>query len=45
VAILEDQEYAGLMKKKAGMQKTKFGDAYDPGHFESIDKLSQINLK
>jgi hypothetical protein len=45
VAMLENQEYAGLMKKKAGMQKTKFGDAFDERHVESIKKLSQANLK
>jgi hypothetical protein len=33
------------MKKKAGMPKTKFGDAYQPEHAESINKLSLENLK
>jgi arylformamidase len=45
VAILEDQEYADLIEKKAGMQKTKFGDAFDPLHVESINKHSLENLK
>jgi hypothetical protein len=45
VAILEDKEYAGLLKRKAGMQKTKFGDAFNPTHVETIEKLSQANLK
>jgi hypothetical protein len=45
VAMLEDQEYAGLMKKKADMQKTKFGDAFNARHVESIKQLSQANLK
>ena len=44
VAMLEDNEYDELMKKKADMAKTKFGDAIDPAHVESINKLSQVNL-
>jgi arylformamidase len=44
VAILEDKDYAALMKKKADLPKTKFGDAYDPGHVESINKFSKANL-
>ena len=44
VAIVDDKEYAELMKKKAHMQKTKFGDAIDPAHMKSINKLSQKNL-
>jgi len=32
------------MAKKAILPKTKFGDAYDPRHGESINKLSQANL-
>ena len=34
-----------LMKKKASMPKTKFGDAYDPAHVESIRKLSDLDLR
>ena len=45
VAILEDKAYADLMKKKADMPKTKFGDGYQPAHVESINKLSMENLK
>jgi arylformamidase len=45
VAILDDQEYAELLKKKASMQKTKFGDAYNPGHVDNINILSQANMK
>ena len=33
-----------LMKKKAGMPKTKFGDAFQPEHVDSINKLSMENL-
>ncbi len=33
------------MEKKAAMPKTKFGDAFDPKHVESINKLSQANLE
>jgi hypothetical protein len=45
VAILDDKEYAGLMKKKAGMQKTKFGDAYDPAHVDQINVLTKANME
>jgi hypothetical protein len=41
VAFVDDQEYAALMTKKAGMPKTKFGDAYNPTHVERLDKLTQ----
>jgi hypothetical protein len=44
VAIVEDDEYEALMAKKAGLPKTKFGDAFDPKHVESINTLSQANL-
>jgi hypothetical protein len=45
VAILEDGEYADAMKKKADMAKTRFGDAYHPGHTDSINKLTAENMK
>ena len=45
VAIVDDAEYESLMAKKAAMPKTKFGDAYQPGHVESINKLSKENMK
>jgi hypothetical protein len=32
------------MTKKAGMPKTKFGDAFNPAHTESLNRLSQANL-
>ena len=44
VAMLDDNEYAELMKKKASLPKTKFGDAYDPSHVERLNALSQANL-
>ncbi|MCJ7551864.1 MAG: cyclase family protein [Anaerolineae bacterium] len=37
VAFVEDDEYDELMAKKAAMPQTKFGDAYDPAHLESLD--------
>jgi kynurenine formamidase len=44
VAFVEDGEYEALMKKKAAMPKTKFGDAYEPLHVERINALSRANL-
>jgi arylformamidase len=44
VAFVEDDEYEQLMAKKASMAKTKFGDAFEPKHVESINKLSKANL-
>ena len=44
VAIVDDAEYESLMAKKAAMQKTKYGDAFESTHVESINKLSQVNL-
>jgi len=44
VAIVDDDEYEDLMKKKAGLPKTKFGDAYNPQHLEKINQLSKVNL-
>ena len=41
VAFVEDDQYAELMKKKEGMDKTKHGDAINPGHVESLDNLSK----
>jgi kynurenine formamidase len=45
VAMLEDQEYASLMEKKAGMPHTKFGDAIETTHVENLNKISRENLK
>jgi len=33
------------MARKAKMPKTKFGDAYEKKHVDSINKLSKANLK
>jgi len=41
VAFVEDDRYEELMKKKEDMKKTKFGDAIDPAHIESLEKLSK----
>jgi arylformamidase len=45
VAMLEDAEYADLMQQKAALPKTKFGDAFQPGHVERLNALSAENLK
>jgi arylformamidase len=44
VAMVEDDEYEDLMKVKANLPKTKFGDAYNPQHVERLNALSKINL-
>jgi kynurenine formamidase len=44
VAFVDDKEYDELMKKKAGMPKTKFGDCYDPAHVERIEKFTKANM-
>ncbi len=44
VAFVEDDRYEELMAKKAGMPKTKYGDAVDPGHVARLDKLSAANM-
>ena len=44
VAIVSDDEYEELMKVKESMPKSRFGDAYNPKHLESINKLSEKNL-
>jgi kynurenine formamidase len=44
VAMVEDDEYEDLMKVKASLPKTKFGDAYNPEHVERLNALSKINL-
>jgi len=45
VAFVDDKDYDELMKKKATMPKTKFGDACDPTHVERLEKLSKKNLE
>ena len=44
VAFVDDDEYEDLMKKKESMPKTKFGDAYEPSHVESLNKLTKANF-
>ena len=44
VAFVDDARYDELMKKKAAMPKSKFGDAYDPKHVESLNTLSKANM-
>lgn len=44
VAFVDDNEYDKLMKQKAGMAKTRFGDAINPAHVESLNKLSKANM-
>lgn len=45
VAFVEDDEYDALMAKKAGMQLTEHGDAYDPDHVKKLDKIAEQNLE
>jgi arylformamidase len=45
VAFLSDEEYDEVMKVKAELPKTKFGDAFKPEHVESLNQLSIENLK
>lgn len=44
VAFVDDAEHEELMKRKAGMPKTRHGDCYDPTHVESLERLSRANL-
>jgi len=43
-AIVDDDEYEDLMKKKAELPKTKFGDATNPQHVESLNAISKASL-
>ena len=44
VAFVDDDRYEELMVKKAGLPKTKFGDAYEPSHVDRINELSAANM-
>jgi arylformamidase len=44
VAFLSDEDYEAAMQVKAGLPKTKFGDAYNPLHVEQLNKISKENL-
>jgi kynurenine formamidase len=37
VAMLDDKQYADVMKKAEKMPKTKFGDPYEPKHVENLN--------
>jgi hypothetical protein len=41
---VDDNEYEQLMAKKAQLPKTKFGDAFDPKHFQSIEKITKASM-
>jgi hypothetical protein len=43
--MVDDAEYDKLMAQKATLPKTKFGDAYEPKHVESINILSKANFE
>lgn len=42
VAMVDDDEYDELMKKKATMPKTKYGDCYDPTHVERLGGRGKV---
>ena len=44
VAMVEDDEYEALMAQKASMALTKFGDAYDPAHVQSLNQTGRRTL-
>jgi kynurenine formamidase len=41
VAFVDDDEYAQLMVHKEELPKTRFGDCYNPGHVEQIERLTR----
>jgi hypothetical protein len=41
VAILDDDEYAEMVVRRAELPKTHFGDAFDPAHVDRINQLSR----
>jgi kynurenine formamidase len=45
VAFVDDERYEELMKQKASMPKTRFGDAYDPTHVERLDRLTKASME
>jgi hypothetical protein len=38
VAFLDDEQYEAAMARRETLPKTKFGDAYDPGHAENLNQ-------
>ena len=45
VAFVDDDEYEALMRVKAGLGITKFGDAFNPAHVEQINALEAKTAK
>ena len=41
VAFIDEEQYAELMVRKAGMPQTRFGDCYQPEHVERLERLSR----
>ena len=39
--MVDDDEYAELVARKAALPKTRFGDGYNPEHVESIQRLTR----
>ena len=39
--MVDDEEYEESMAQKASLSTTKFGDAYDLAHVESIERLTR----
>lgn len=44
VAFVDDDRYEELMKKKAAMKQSKFGDCYEPKHIETIEHFTKLNM-
>jgi hypothetical protein len=42
VALVDDAEYADLMKKKESLPKTSFGDCYDPEHVRRLGGRGKV---
>jgi hypothetical protein len=42
VAMVDDDEYAELMARKAMLPKTKYGDCYDPAHVERLGGRGRV---
>jgi arylformamidase len=41
VALVEEDEYAELMARKALLPTTRFGDCYDPEHIQRTEHLTK----
>jgi hypothetical protein len=42
VAMVDEAEYAKLMKKKESLPKTHFGDCYDPEHVQRLGGRGKV---